>query len=222
MIQLALPGFAMLMAEFVAFEILTLGSSFFSVTALAAQSALASISVITFQVPFSISIAASTRIANLVGASLSGAARTCIQVTMIIASFAGTLNMVWIMSMRHLIPKLFTSDVAVTKLMVDVLPLFAAFQLFDALTVNCNGILRGVGRQDIGGWINILCYYGVRIMSHLRTDRIYLTLGALGCDSSVLWHSIWTALGFIWALVGSSLRACPVIFITTFLTVSLF
>lgn len=80
MIKLALPGLVMVEAEFLAFEILTLASSYFGTNYLAAQSILSTITSITFQIPFPISIAASTRVANLIGATLSGAAKTSAKV----------------------------------------------------------------------------------------------------------------------------------------------
>jgi Na+-driven multidrug efflux pump len=75
MIKLALPGLLMVEAEFLAFEILTLASSYISTTHLAAQSILSTLTALTFQIPFPISIAASTRVANLIGATLSDAAK---------------------------------------------------------------------------------------------------------------------------------------------------
>ncbi len=80
MIRLALPGLLMVEAEFLAFEILTLASSYFSTTHLAAQSVLSTLTALTFQIPFPISIAASTRVANLIGATLSDAAKTSAKV----------------------------------------------------------------------------------------------------------------------------------------------
>jgi len=80
MIKLALPGLLMVEAEFLAFEILTLASSYFSTTHLAAQSVLSTLTALTFQIPFPISIAASTRVANLIGATLSDAAKTSAKV----------------------------------------------------------------------------------------------------------------------------------------------
>lgn len=61
--------------------------------------------------------------------------------------------------MRFYIPQLFTDDQGVIDLVASVLPLCAAFQLFDALAANCNGLLRGLGRQEIGGYVNLACYY---------------------------------------------------------------
>jgi MATE family multidrug resistance protein len=80
MIRLALPGLLMVEAEFLAFEILTLASSYFSTTHLAAQSILSTLTALTFQIPFPISIAASTRVANLIGATLADAAKTSAKV----------------------------------------------------------------------------------------------------------------------------------------------
>jgi len=86
MVRLALPGLLMVEAEFLAFEILTLASSYFSTTHLAAQSILSTLRALTFQIPFPISIAASTRVANLIGATLSDAAKTSAKVVRILST----------------------------------------------------------------------------------------------------------------------------------------
>jgi len=80
MVTLALPGMIMLEAEYLAFEILTLASGQFGTTELAAQSILVTISSTTYQIPFPMSIAASTRVANLIGAKLPAAAKVTAKV----------------------------------------------------------------------------------------------------------------------------------------------
>lgn len=80
MIKLALPGMIMVEAEFFAFEILTLASGRMGTSELAAQSILVAVSSTTYQIPFPVSIAASTRVANLIGAKLPDAARLCAKV----------------------------------------------------------------------------------------------------------------------------------------------
>ncbi|KAI9829866.1 MAG: hypothetical protein M1819_005964 [Sarea resinae] len=161
MIRLALPGLLMIEAEWLAFEVLTLAASYFSTTHLAAQSVLSTITAITFQIPFPVSVAASTRIANLIGATLSDAAKTASKVGTVAAFIVGVCNVILLSTLRHDIPRLFTSDPDVLARVAEVLPLCAAFQLFDALAANCNGILRGLGRQIVGGWVNLFCYYAV-------------------------------------------------------------
>lgn len=79
-LKLAFPGFLMLEAEFLAFEVLTLRASHLSTTHLAAQSILSPLTALSFQVPFVLAIASSTRIANLIGAGFADRARQCARV----------------------------------------------------------------------------------------------------------------------------------------------
>jgi MATE family multidrug resistance protein len=191
MIRLALPGFIMVEAECLAFEILTLTSSYLGTEALAAQSILSTISSITFQIPFPLSIAGSTRVANLIGATLVDAARTAAKVTLSGAVIVGVLNMVLLSSLRYSLAGLFTSDEKVIEMVATVLPLCAAFQLFDALAACCNGILRGLGRQEIGGYVQVFCYYGVAMPISMGT-----TFG-LGWALWGLWTGVAIALGLV-------------------------
>jgi len=80
MIRLALPGMVMVVAEWFAFEILTLASGRIGTATLAAQSVLVTVTSTTFQIPFPLSIAGSTRVANFIGAQLVDAARTAAKV----------------------------------------------------------------------------------------------------------------------------------------------
>jgi MATE family multidrug resistance protein len=161
MIRLAIPGLIMTLAEFLAFEILTLASARISATHLAANTVLQSLSVMTYQLPFPLSIAASTRVANLIGAGLPKAAQVTTNVTFAIGIFLGVFNMVALSLLRHKIPWMFSSEADVVALAAACLPVNAAFQLFDSLAAQCNGILRGLGKQEIGGYINLLAYYAV-------------------------------------------------------------
>jgi len=161
MIKLALPGLVMVLAEFLAFEVLTLSASWLGPTPLAAQSVLGSITGITFQIPFPMSVAASTRIANLIGATLAIPAKTAAKVAVVFAVGVGFFNLLMLSLLRNYIPRLFTPDEEVIDLVSKLLPLCAAFQLFDALACNCNGILRGLGRQEIGGYVGLFAYYVV-------------------------------------------------------------
>lgn len=69
--------------------------------------------------------------------------------------------MILLSSLRNYIPQLFTNDQDVIDLVAQVLPICAAFQLFDALAALCNGLLRGLGQQEVGGYVNLFCYYVV-------------------------------------------------------------
>ncbi|KAJ5811316.1 hypothetical protein N7474_007617 [Penicillium riverlandense] len=191
MIRLALPGLIMVEAECIAFEVLTLASSYLGTTELAAQSVLATISSITWQIPFPLSIAGSTRVANLIGATLVDAAKTSAKVSFWGAVIVGLFNMILLSSLRSYIPRLFSSESEVVDLVAEVLPLCAAFQLFDALAANCNGILRGLGRQEVGGYIQLFCYYVIAMPISMGT-----TFG-LGWGVMGLWTGVALALGLV-------------------------
>jgi MATE family multidrug resistance protein len=191
MIRLALPGLVMIEAEYLAFEILTFSSSHISTTALAAQSILATVTSMAFQLPFPLSIAGSTRIGNLIGATRIHTARIAAQVTMSAAIIVSSFNMVLLWSLRFQLPRLFNSDQEVVNLVAQVLPLCAAFQLFDALATSCNGVLRGVGRQSVGGYVQLFCYYVVAMPISLSTAFI-LDWGLVG-----LWAGVALALALV-------------------------
>lgn len=161
MIRLSLPGLVMILAEYFAFEVLTLAASYLGPQRLAAQSVLGTVAALIYQVPLSLAIAASTRIANLVGAGFPDAARQSAKVTVVVAGVVGCANMTLLSVGRSVLPVLFTGDEVVRAMVAEVLPVVAAFQLFDAVTSSTNGMLRGLGWQSIGGWAVLVGYYVV-------------------------------------------------------------
>lgn len=108
---------------------------------------------------------------------------------MITASIIGIMNVILLSSLRNIIPQLFTNDQDVSDLVSKVMPLCAAFQLFDALAGNCNGLLRGIGRQEVGGWVNLFFYYGVAM------PFSFYTAFRLGWELVGLWSGVALALG---------------------------
>ena len=163
MIRLAIPGVLMVLAEFLAFEILTLASARISPLHLAANTVLQSLSVLAYQLPWPLSIAASTRVAHYIGAGFPVDAWCTTRVAFVLSAIVGTFNCVLLFSLRMYIPWLFTNDVDVVQLAAATLPVNAAFQLFDAISAICNGLLRSLGRQSFGGYMNLFAYYGVSV-----------------------------------------------------------
>jgi MATE family multidrug resistance protein len=159
MLRLALPGMIMIQAEYMAFELLTLASSRFGPSHLAAQSVLVTLTSISFQIPFPVSIAASTRIANLIGAGLVDAAKTTAKVAVGAAWLTGLMNLAIFWSLRYRLPLLFTNDPEVVEVVAAVLPLCAVMQVFDGLGAGAGGLLRGIGRPAVGGYANLGVYY---------------------------------------------------------------
>lgn len=163
MIRLSIPGMIMVEAEWFAFEILTLATGQFGSTYLATQSILMTITSTTFQIPFPIAIASSTRVANLIGAGLVDAAKTCAQVAFWAGVLVGILNVTLLSVFRYQLPLLFTTDPDVIELVANVMPVCALMQLVDCLAAISHGLLRGTGKQEFGGYANLICYYAVAL-----------------------------------------------------------
>ena len=115
---------------------------------------------------------------------------------MVAACMVGILNVFLLSSLRNYIPQLFTNDQDVVDLVASVLPLCAAFQLFDALAANCNGLLRGLGFQEIGGWTNLFCYYVIAMPISFGTAF------GLHWELEGLWTGVAIALGLVAAIEG--------------------
>jgi multidrug resistance protein, MATE family len=161
MIRLAIPGILMVEAEWLAFDILTFSSAYLGKAYLAAQSVLFNVSVLMYHLPFPASIAASTRLGNLIGSGSLGAARIAVSTYYVIFVGIGLFDLSFLVAMKQVIPKIFSDDNEVRNIVSTVMPLVATFQLVDSTTALCNGLLRGLGRQYIGGWANLLVYYVV-------------------------------------------------------------
>lgn len=159
MVKLAIPGVAMTFSEWFAFDLLTFFASYLSAQDLAAQSVVMTICVTIYHFPFPISIAASTRFGNLIGYGALEAARTAWRTYYLLFVCIGSFDLVLLTSLRNVIAAAFTADEAVRTIISNVIPIVAAAQVFDALLAISNGLLRGLGRQEFGGYINLGVYY---------------------------------------------------------------
>jgi multidrug resistance protein, MATE family len=62
---------------------------------------------------------------------------------------------------------MFNDDPDVIKLVADVMPMCAVFQFFDAISSVEGGILRGQGRQHLGGVANVIVYWVIALPTGL-------------------------------------------------------
>lgn len=121
------------------------------------------LAVAMYHVPFSVGVAVSTRLGNLIGAGSLSAARTATK-TYIATFFAiGLVDFTFLAAFHNILPRAFTSDPEVVTIVATVLPLLAAFQFADSTTAMVNALLRGLGKQNIGGWCNLFVYYIVAV-----------------------------------------------------------
>jgi len=194
MIRLALPGMIMIEAQFSVLEILTIAAGQFGTAQLAAQSILVTVTSTSFNIPFPLAIATSTRVANLIGAHLSDAARVTAKVAIVAGFVVGAFNLTLFTTLNETIPRIFTDDDEVVGIAKQVILVCALMQIFDALAAVSHGILRGVGRQAIGGYANLFSYYVIALPISLSTAF------ALDWKLSGLWAGLTAGLAVVSAL----------------------
>jgi Na+-driven multidrug efflux pump len=155
-----------------------------------------------YHLPFPASIVASTRLGNLIGSGALDAARVAVSTYYIIFVGLGLFDLSFLLALKDVIPRIFSNDDAVRKIVSTVMPLTATFQLVDSTTSLCNGLLRGLGRQYIGGWVNLLVYYVVSASPNLylvlaMTSAKWLLVLYSYFDLSHLWSTTSWTLGIM-------------------------
>ncbi|KAM0310231.1 hypothetical protein ACHAPQ_012509, partial [Fusarium lateritium] len=116
MIKLALPGMIMIEAQFSVLEILTIAAGRFGTAQLAAQGVLVTLTSTSFNIPFPLAIATSTRVANLIGANLSQAARVTAKVAIFAGLLVGLFNLAIFATLRKQLPRIFTDNDEVVEI----------------------------------------------------------------------------------------------------------
>ncbi|CDK26504.1 unnamed protein product [Kuraishia capsulata CBS 1993] len=161
--KLAIPGVIMLEAESLAYEILTLFASYLGTVALASQSAVSSVVSLVYMIPFAVSIASSTRLANFVGSGNVNSAKLAARVGLYASFISACLNCLVLFLGGPLIARMFTSDEEVITQIEKLCPLVALFEIFDGMATAASGLLRALGLQGIGGVVNLVGYYVIAV-----------------------------------------------------------
>ncbi len=152
---------------------------------------------LVFMVPLGISIAAATRVGNLLGAGHPARAQRSAWIAIGFAGVIMCVSAFFFVVGRHVLGDIFTDDPTVLALAATLFPIAAAFQLFDGTQVVGGGVLRGMGTPRPSAVFNLIGYYGVA-----------LPLGyvlAFWADWGLV--GIWTGLGAGLGLVAIALLA---------------
>ncbi|KAJ7626327.1 MATE efflux family protein [Mycena polygramma] len=205
-LKLAIPGILMVGTEWAAFEIVALAAGQLGALPLAAQSVIMTTDQILNTIPFGIGVAASARVGNLIGARSPVAAKYAAHASALVSVMAGLFVMIVMMASKDVYGYLFSDEVDVVKLVAQVMPLVASFQVADGLAGSCGGVLRGQGRQHLGALFNCVAYYvlalplGITLAFHPRTalglqglwigQVVALFIVGLG-EYYVVWRSDW-------------------------------
>jgi multidrug resistance protein, MATE family len=141
------------------FQLTTLMAGRIGPSALAAHAIVLSLASLSFMFPLGISTAAAVRVGNLVGAGDSEGARRAALLALVLGAGVMALFAATFLLLRWQLPAVYGADAEVTRLCAQVLPIAAAFPLFDGIQVVASGILRGLGRTKPAALFNLVGYY---------------------------------------------------------------
>ncbi|EFA78620.1 hypothetical protein PPL_08075 [Heterostelium album PN500] len=158
-LTLGIPAGLQMAFEGCGFEILTILAGLFDAVSLAAHSIAMNFTLLTFMMPFSLSIALSVRIGQLLGARQPDAAKRATRISLGMAICTMLVVSIIQLSARKYIGSIYSEDQQVRLLVSKILPISALYQMFDGYQTMCQGVIRGIGRNHIGAIANFVAFY---------------------------------------------------------------
>jgi MATE family multidrug resistance protein len=157
----AAPVSAQTAAEIWAFGAAAAMVGWLGPTAVAAHAVALNLASLSFMVPLGVGAAAATRVGNLVGAGApwTRAGWTAVVVGAGVMTVPAFLFAVFPTALAGL----YSPDPAVVALAATLLPVAAAFQLFDGTQVVAFGVLRGAGDTRVPALVPIAGYWAVAL-----------------------------------------------------------
>ncbi|XP_077168046.1 multidrug and toxin extrusion protein 1 isoform X2 [Paroedura picta] len=183
--RLAIPSMLMICIEWWTFEIGSFLSGMISVVELGAQSIIYELATVAYLLPQGMSVAASVRVGNALGAGdVEQAKRSCITVLLCAGAFAVVFAAL-LASLKDVVAYIFTNDKEIVALVSKVMIIFSPFHLLDAMAATCGGVLRGAGKQKMGAIANAVGYYGIGLPIGIALMFGY-KLGVMGLWSGLI------------------------------------
>ncbi|XP_066058178.1 multidrug and toxin extrusion protein 2-like [Chamaea fasciata] len=188
-IWLAVPGMVMMCIEWWTFEIGSFLAGLISVVQLGAQSVIYELACVAYMVPLGISVAASVRVGNALGAGDVEQAKTSCITALLCTGVLAVVVAALLGSLRDVVGYIFTNDTEIVSLVSKVMLIFGPFHLLDATAATCGGVLRGTGRQKLGAIANAVGYYtlgfpiGISLMFAAKMGVLGLWVGMIICIS---------------------------------------
>ncbi|ESQ28085.1 hypothetical protein EUTSA_v10018467mg [Eutrema salsugineum] len=159
--RFGIPSASMICLEWWSFEFLVMLSGILPNPKLETSVLSVCLSTISslYQIPESLGAAASTRVANELGAGKPKKARMAVYTVMIMTGVESIVVSAIVFAARNVFGYLFSSEIEVVDYVRSMAPLVALSVIFDALHAVLSGVARGSGRQDIGAYVNLAAYY---------------------------------------------------------------
>ncbi|XP_064605845.1 multidrug and toxin extrusion protein 1-like [Liolophura sinensis] len=199
-LYLAVAGLIMIAIEWWSFEIGLFLNGIIGEVELGATSVVFQLEQIIYMVPYGMGVASSIRVGHSLGAGNAKAAKTTAMTSQLLAWLCLLVTATVILSMKNLLPLLFTQDPEVIPMASSILPILVIILFLDSIVATSMGTLRGCGRQWTAAICNAVGYLGISIPIAV----VFMFIVGIG------------AFGFWWAMcLGISPTACLYIYFLT-------
>ncbi|OQS06333.1 Multidrug/Oligosaccharidyl-lipid/Polysaccharide (MOP) Flippase Superfamily [Thraustotheca clavata] len=177
-LKLGVAGMTMMLMEWWAFELMAFVAGMLAnpTVSISTHAIVANVSTALYNLFLGFSVATSIRVGQLVGADNYTDARRMsflgLGLTFIVGLLVGTscfifftdLHVALVLYAFHMyIPSLFINDNATIEQAQHTLVVLALFEMMDAVNCTAKGILRAIGKQDIGVYVSLVAYYIIGI-----------------------------------------------------------
>ncbi len=180
MLALGLPVGVQMGLEIWAFSGATLFAGWLGAEALAAHTVALNLAALAFMVPLGISQGAATRVGNLLGAHKPQEAQRAAWVAMSLGAGVMAASGTLFVLLRGALPRIYTEDPGVVAAAAAILPIAAAFAIFDGAQVVGCGVLRGMGNTRPAAVYNLLAYWVVGLpLGLVLAFRVGVGLGGI-------------------------------------------
>ena len=163
-LALGLPNVLMMM-EWMASEVIIFlaGALVHPETQVSAMSIYQSTITLCFMLPSGLSVSGATRCGNALGLSDAGSAARAALAAPILAAIVSSLVAGVVIAVHTSWALVFTTDSAVVSAVSGILPILAVYVVADGVQGALTGIIKGLGKQRLGGPIVLFAYYVVGI-----------------------------------------------------------
>ncbi len=201
-VRLGIPVAFQMALEYWAFAWSTLKAGRMGAIELAAHTIAMNLASIAYMVPLGIAQAATVRVGNRIGAREPGGARMSAWTALGLGAGTMACFALLFVVLRHEIPRLYGVAPEVVVRAAAILPIVAAFELFDGLQVVGAGVLRGMGRTRPAAWTNLVGYYALALPAAL------LFAGPVGWGLEGLWWGLAVGLFAVASAITLYLARC--------------
>ncbi|KAK1882414.1 Multidrug and toxin extrusion protein 1 [Dissostichus eleginoides] len=184
-LRLAIPSMLMHCLEWWLYEIAGFLAGIISEVELGAQSIVYQLAAIVYMFPMGISVAASVRVGNALGAGNTEQAKLSSKVSFICACCVSCLIGAVLIVFKDLVGYIFTTEKDIIQRVSDVMKMYGVIHVAEAIAGVTGGIVRGTGKQMIGAVCNLVGFYliglpiGVSLMFPVKMGIVGLWSGFL-------------------------------------------